>query len=304
MIEETAAAPSVLIVDDEPTNIRVLSKLLSGNYRVLVAPNGEKAVEIASGKNPPHLVLLDINLPGMSGYEVCRRLKSNDATRGIAVIFITARSDTADEEKGFRLGAVDYINKPFQPTVVKARVRNHINLKIRTDLLEQTARTDGLTNIPNRRAYDENLKTLWKHCARNRTPISLLMIDIDHFKAYNDHYGHGAGDECLQRVARALAGTMNRPFEELARYGGEEFAAVLPNTGKDGARHVAGTMIQEVAKLAIPHEHSPTAGSVTISIGFASADASPASSPEELAQRADEALYDAKHAGRNCLRGR
>ncbi len=291
--------PSILIVDDQPMNIQLLSRLLSEDYEILAATCGSKALEIAQSQTPPDLVLLDINMPDVDGYEVCKQLKSEDRTRDIPVIFITARHDAQDEERGFLLGGSDYIVKPFQPMVVSARIRNQINLKVRTDLLREIARTDGLTGIPNRRSYDEHLDTVWKRCARDMQEVSMLMIDIDHFKAFNDRYGHGAGDVCLRRVAQALSSVLHRSLEMLCRYGGEEFAAVLPSVGRDKALPLAEAMLKAVYDLGIPHDSSPAAPVVTVSIGCASLLATPEGSPLDLARRADEALYAAKKEGRN-----
>ncbi len=296
--------PAVLIADDEPVNLRTLAELLRKDYEVYVAPDGFRALEIAQGSDRPALILLDVSMPELDGYEVCRRLKANDATRDIPVVFITARGGEEDEEKGFLLGAADYVVKPFRPMAVLARVRSQINLKRRTDLLEDFARTDGLTGIPNRRAWDENLIRVWRHCSWNRLPLSVIMVDVDHFKNFNDHYGHGAGDNCLREVALALSRALERPLEFLARYGGEEFVAALPETDEAGARVVAERMVAEVARLGIAHGHSPAAGVVTVSAGCATVSAASFSppfreNPEDLLKDADHALYKAKLAGRN-----
>jgi diguanylate cyclase (GGDEF)-like protein len=291
---------AVLIVDDQPANLMVLSKLLKEDYHILVANNGSKALEIAAGDNPPHLILLDIEMPGMDGYEVCRRLKTDDRTSGIALIFVSARDTVEDEEKGFRMGAVDYISKPFHPAIVRARVRNHINLKINSDLLEKLSKQDSLTDIPNRRNFEERLDREWSRASRNGQPLTLVMMDIDHFKNYNDHYGHGAGDECLRRVARILKKSLSRPMDVVARYGGEEFVALLPDTDEAGARHVAEQLRAAIEAAAIPHGHSATAPVVTLSVGAATHSRSNAKhKAKQLQQAADQALYRAKGQGRN-----
>jgi diguanylate cyclase (GGDEF)-like protein len=291
---------AVLIVDDQPANLMVLSKLLKEDYHILVANNGSKALEIAAGDNPPHLILLDIEMPGMDGYEVCRRLKTDDSTSGIALIFVSARDTVEDEEKGFRMGAVDYISKPFHPAIVRARVRNHINLKINSDLLEKLSKQDSLTDIPNRRNFEERLDREWSRASRNGQPLTLVMMDIDHFKNYNDHYGHGAGDECLRRVARILKKSLSRPMDVVARYGGEEFVALLPDTDEAGARHVAEQLRAAIEAAAIPHGHSATAPVVTLSVGVATHSRSNAkNNAKQLQQAADQALYRAKGQGRN-----
>ncbi|QIK38454.1 diguanylate cyclase [Caldichromatium japonicum] len=293
---------TVLIVDDQPANIHALASLLKKDYRILTAIHAEKAWEIVRRSTVPDLILLDILMPGMDGYELCRRLKNHEATKTIPIIFVTALGEERDEAYGLDLGAVDYITKPFSPAIVRARVRNHISLKLKTDMLEQVALQDGLTQIPNRRCFDQRLRKEWARLTRNGQPLALLMIDIDHFKAYNDHYGHGAGDECLQRVAHAIHQVPKRPIDLVARYGGEEFAALLPETDEEGASHLAGQMLSAVQALGIRHAYSEVAPQVTISIGLAvHSTAYPKGSAEELKNAADQSLYQAKARGRNRL---
>ncbi len=297
MVEKTA---TVLIVDDQPANIHTLAALLKREYRILTATRGEKAWELATGDHPPDLILLDILMPDMDGYELCRRLKNHEATKTIPIIFVTALGEERDEAYGLDLGAADYITKPFSPAIVRARVRNHIQLKLKTDLLEQIAMQDGLTQIPNRRCFDQRFQEEWARLSRSAQTLALLMIDIDHFKAYNDHYGHGAGDECLKRVAHAIHQVPNRPMDLVARYGGEEFAALLPETDEEGALHLAYQMLASVQSLGIEHAYSGAAPWVTISIGLAVHSAThPKCSAEHLREAADQALYRAKIEGRN-----
>ncbi|MCF7935909.1 MAG: PleD family two-component system response regulator [Synergistales bacterium] len=297
---ESAEQATVLIVDDQPFNIHALAGLIKEEYHVQVATGGAKALEIAMGDRQPDLILLDILMPGMDGYEVCRRLKENSTTSHIPVIFVTAKDAEEDEEMGFSLGAADYISKPFRPAIVRARVRNHMDLKIRTDKLEKLSMLDGLTDIPNRRYYEERLDDEWKRAGRGDRPLSLLMMDIDNFKAYNDHYGHGAGDECLRRVARVLRKTLSRSADFVARYGGEEFAAILPDTDAEGAWHVAEELRAAVEGLAMAHEHSRAAPVVTVSVGVATRTGERFTDDvEQLERAADQALYRAKEQGRN-----
>ncbi len=291
--------PVVLIVDDQPANIHAMARLIREDYTLLAATSGARALELATGNKVPDLILLDIMMPGMSGYEVCRQLKSDPKTKDIPVIFITARSDSEDEAMGLDFGAVDYIAKPFNNAVVRARVRTHLKLKTRTDMLENLAMLDGLTGVANRRSLDKSLELEWRRAARTGQAISLIMIDIDHFKAYNDHYGHGAGDRVLQRIAETLSYVINRPSDLLARYGGEEFAFLLPETDAKGAAWLAGNIRQAVAELALHHGFSPTARHITISVGHATRKADPERSSQYLLEAADQALYGAKKAGRN-----
>ncbi len=293
---------TILIVDDQPANLMVLARLLKEDYHILAANNGARALEIAAGHNPPILILLDIEMPGMDGYEVCRKLKASERTSGIAVIFVTARDSAEDEEMGFSLGAVDYISKPFQPAIVRARVHNHVTLKIKTDMLEKLSQLDGLTNIPNRRNFEETMHREWARANRSGQPLSLIMMDIDHFKLYNDHYGHGAGDDCLRRVARTLIKTLTRPTDLIARYGGEEFVALLPETDESGALHVAERLRAAVEAAAIPHQCSLTSQFVTLSVGIATHSIRKIKKDSRhLQQSADQALYRAKERGRNRI---
>lgn len=294
--------PVVLIVDDVPINIQVLAEALKSDYRIRVASSGEDALRMALRPPLPDLILLDVMMPDMDGYEVCRRLKDDPASQGIPVIFVTARDDAADEERGLQLGAIDYIAKPFRLPIVRARVRNHILLKQKNDMLERLALVDGLTGIPNRRNFDQRFAGEWRRASRDAQSLALVMADIDHFKQYNDHYGHGMGDTCLRRVARTLQNSLTRPADLVARYGGEEFIALLPETGLEGAREVAERMRQQVEALNLPHDYSSTAKVITVSLGYAAV-ALPAGSqsPEWLLQKVDESLYLAKAQGRNCV---
>ncbi|SFM30414.1 response regulator receiver modulated diguanylate cyclase [Ectothiorhodospira mobilis] len=299
---DSLAQRTVLIVDDQPDSIQVLARLIKDDYRVRVATGGERALEIAQGEDPPDLILLDVEMPGIDGYEVCRRLKSHPRTVGIPVLFITARNDPEDEERGLTLGAVDYISKPFRPAVVRARVRNHMRLKVKSDLLEQYSMRDSLTNVANRRLFDERLAEAWARALRKGHDLTLILMDIDHFKQYNDHYGHGAGDDGLCRVARALHAQLQRPGDLLARYGGEEFVALLPETDAPGGYEVAERLRQGVETQQIPHAACDRR-QVTLSLGCATlASGLPREglhSPADLLQAADRALYRAKAAGRN-----
>lgn len=297
-----AGEATVLVVDDTPANLSLMSSLLKDTYKVKVANGGERALEIAQSDTPPDLILLDIMMPGMDGYEVCRRLKAQDSTKDIPIIFITAMADVENESMGFALGAVDYISKPFNKTVVKARIRVHMQLKRQSRLLENLVFLDALTEIPNRRALEQSFAQEWARSLRAGQPLSYILIDIDLFKQYNDHYGHGSGDECLARVAKALHGCVQRPGDCLGRYGGEEFAAILANTDLDQALQVAQNLHTSVAGLHIPHAHSGVAPQITVSIGVATTKPVTDQNMLMLSEAADSMLYAAKHAGKNTTR--
>ena len=291
--------PFIYVIDDTPTNIELLAGALSPDFTIKFATSGAKALEFLAKTEKPDLILLDVMMPGMDGYEVCRHLKENPTTRGIPIIFITAKNEVADQARGFSLGAVDYIPKPFELPLVIARVRTHLNLKLRTDLLEAQASFDALTGIANRRRFDESLRTEWRRAARNIMPLSLLMFDVDHFKPYNDHYGHGAGDDCLRHIGEALQRAELRPGDFVARYGGEEFAVILPSCHSAGARAIAERIRVVIEGLQIQHEHSSCAPVVTVSIGCATQKPAQGGDVSGLFLAADMALYRAKQEGRN-----
>lgn len=290
--------PTILVADDSPANIGFLEMILGGDYNLLFAVNGEDAVELALAETPD-LILLDVVMPNMDGYEACRVLKADRRTADIPVIFVTALAQEGDETRGLELGAIDFISKPISPAVVRARVRNHLELKRQRDILTGLSFMDGLTGIANRRRFDLVLDTEWRRCTRNCAPLSLLMMDIDFFKPFNDAEGHLAGDDCLRKVATALTGVVLRPGDLLARYGGEEFVCVLSETDGAGARMVAERSQAVLAELALPHPRSAVAPVVTLSLGIATAFPSAKTEPASLIQAADAALYAAKSAGRN-----
>jgi len=291
----------ILIVDDNKQNIEMLMAIFKQQYKIAAAVNGERALKIAQSDAPPDIILLDILMPGMDGYEICRRLKADTATQGIPIIFVTAVSEVMDEAQGFELGAVDYITKPFHPPIINARVSMHLKLKRKQELLEQYAFIDSLTEIPNRRRFDEVIRKEWRRAGRSGKPMALVMIDIDYFKQYNDTYGHGQGDRCLRQVARAIASMMQRAGDFAARYGGEEFAVVLPYTSLAEAMDFAHRISRHINSLNIAHSQSSVADHITISIGVASADPQQSLDSAQIVEAADSAMYQAKKTGRNRI---
>ena len=295
--------PTVLIVDDTSDNIQILTRALEHAYLIKSAANGPAALALLQAADKPDLILLDVKMPVMDGYEVCRRIKQDPATRHIPVIFVTAMDQIKDQKRGFDHGAVDYITKPFWLEMVIARVNVHIKLKVKSEMLEKLAFLDGLADIPNRRGLEEALNNEWRRAKRSGTPLSALMIDIDHFKAFNDQYGHGAGDTCLRRVAQALASGLGRPGDFVGRYGGEEFTVILPDCNTFGAALVAENLRARVDALGISHTNSSAADHVTISIGYSTRIAGTDGSWTVLMEEADKALYVAKSRGRNRISG-
>lgn len=292
---------SILVVDDERSNLDVLTHILKPQYNVQVAKSGATALKRAQGQKPD-LILLDIMMPDMDGFEVLTELKSSDDTRHIPVIFITGLARVEDEEKGFLLGAVDYIVKPFKNSIVKARVRTHLRIVKQIRTIERLGMIDALTDIPNRRSFDQRLDQEWSRAMRDRTPLSLLMLDVDNFKVYNDTYGHPQGDVLLQSLAQTLITTLQRPADFAARIGGEEFAVLLPATDLHGALAVAEELRKNVEALRIPDVNNDAFTSVTISLGAASVIPDVSTPLSDFVSSADEALYAAKNSGRNKVR--
>jgi len=297
LLDAADQRPCLLVVDDQPINIQALYRIFAPDHRVLMATSGAKALALCR-EDPPDLVLLDVEMPELDGYEVCARLKADEATRNIPVIFVTSHTDADEETKGLELGATDFIAKPVNPAVVRARVKTHLTLKAQSDLLRQMVFLDGLTGVANRRCFDERLDVEWRRAARSASPLALLMLDVDHFKRFNDCYGHQMGDECLRQVAAAIKGSLVRPGDVVARYGGEEFACILPATDFEGALAVGAGIEQAVRGLQIPHAQSDVSDVVTLSIGVSMGLPERDGDPARLLALADAQLYRAKHGGR------
>lgn len=299
---DTNTRHTILAVDDSPENLDLIKSILEPYYTVKVTVHGNLALHIAADQQPD-LILLDIMLDDIDGYDVCRQLKASDKTRDIPVIFLTARRNEADEVFGLKIGGCDYITKPFSPQIVLARIKTHIQLKRKTDLLEKLAALDGLTEIPNRRTFDLTLERQWHQAKQSLLPLSLLVLDIDRFKQYNDCYGHPAGDECLKRIANSLMQNTQRDEDLVARLGGEEFAILLPRTDNNSALLRAEQYRNAVEELRIEHILGNPMPYISISIGLATMEADNFDDTTELLQAADDALYQAKSRGRNqvCL---
>jgi diguanylate cyclase (GGDEF)-like protein len=291
-------SPTVLVVDDEKQNRDLLTELLKHDCRVILAKNGAQAIDRAH-ELQPDLILLDVMMPDINGHLVIQSLKHDDATRQIPVIFISALDSPEDEERGLDLGAVDYITKPFHPSIVRKRVRNHLQSVHHRHLLENLAKIDSLTEIANRRRYNEALENEWRRCARSGAPLSLAIIDVDHFKAYNDRLGHAAGDTVLRSIATTLHGFMRRPGDLAARYGGEEFILLLPQVDANAAQRIGEDIRASVESLRLHHPDSPVSPYVTISLGGMTTVPTDGQVDPQFFQQADTALYKAKSAGRN-----
>lgn len=297
----------ILLVDDDPGTIQVLHRALGSFSNVRFATSGALALKLAEELRPD-LILLDADMPGMSGIETFWKLKSDTVLQAVPVIFVTSRRETELEVEVLELGAVDFISKPINPVLLRARVGTQLRLKLLTDELRRAAGLDGLTGIANRRQFDECVDAECRRAVRGGTPLSLLLADVDYFKAYNDCAGHLAGDDALRKVALVLQNQTRRAGELAARYGGEEFAIVLPGLDGEAARQRAEEVRSLIEAWAIPHPRSAASSVITLSIGVSTlhgaAEATPddSSAAHALIQHADNALYVAKNEGRNRVR--
>ncbi len=305
----------ILLVDDDPDTILLMSRILAGLAPLRFATSGAEALKRAR-ESAPALILLDAEMPGVSGFQVCQALKADAALADVPVIFVTSHCEPSFEVAGFEIGAADFISKPVTPALVRARVERQLQVRRMTDELRRISTVDALTGVANRRRFDDMLGREWLRAKRAGDAIALLLVDVDHFKLFNDCFGHPAGDACLRSVSQALAAFNRRPGDLVARYGGEEFALLLPDTARSGAEHMAHRVLDAVDALRIPHALSPTAPHLTVSVGIACYDEAsacwidspadsrnaslgpPQCSSVDLLEAADKALYSAKHAGR------
>lgn len=293
---KNAEKARILIVDDEPINIHVLSNALNDTYNLFAVTSGREAIAFCM-THAPDLVLMDMDMPDINGVEACKTLKEKSETHDIPIVFVTGHGDSDAEDKCWEAGGVDFLTKPVNANTLNHRIKSHLALKELTDELRRMAYQDGLTQVSNRRYFDEYLLRQQKLSQRSGSFFALLMFDIDFFKSYNDHYGHLAGDDCLRLVAKVLKQSVERPGDFVARFGGEEFAVVLPETDIAGAILVATKLLANVRELGIKHKGSPF-DVVTGSIGIAASDGSK-KTLQELIDTADRRLYVAKTSGRD-----
>ncbi|MDR3254380.1 MAG: diguanylate cyclase [Synergistaceae bacterium] len=290
---------SILAADDERANLAVLNRILSADYTIFTAKSGEEALDRAQ-KDRPDLILLDIIMPGMSGFDVLAKLKESPHVQNIPVIIITGLSSEEDEERGFFLGAVDYITKPFKNGIVLARVRTHIQIIHQMRMIERLGLIDPLTDIANRRSFDNHIDVEWRRSVREEKPISFLMMDLDKFKSYNDTYGHPQGDVLLKTVAKIFSSAARRPSDLAARLGGEEFGILLPDTDMENALYIAEKIRSDVEVARIPTSDG-SATAATISIGAVSTFPQDGDLAKDFLAKADVNLYNAKNGGRNRI---
>ena len=300
----------ILVVDDHPDNVEIINaRLSSRGFEVETASNGQEALDQVQA-NPPHLILLDVMMPLMDGYEVARRIKTDESLPFIPIILVTARDSTADKVEGLDAGADDYLTKPINFPELEARVRSMLRIKRLQDELDQKNRelevankqlrrlsiTDGLTELFNHRHMHELLHDEYERTKRSGEPLAVAMLDLDRFKAVNDTYGHPTGDVILYETAKILKDTA-REIDMVGRYGGEEFIAILPGTDEEAAAQFAERVRHQVSEHLFRDEAHEVR--MTVSSGVASYPAEDVEHPDFLIKRADEALYAAKEGGRN-----
>lgn len=313
MMHNTAAhnIPSLLVVDDQPINIQTLYQIFSNTHQVRVATTGAEALD-ACAVQLPDLILLDVMMPEMDGHEVCRRLKANEHTKEIPIIFITAQNDPHEEALGIELGAVDFITKPVNAAVVRARVNTHLQLRQALDQVRKMAFRDALTDLPNRRLLGDRLAQAMAASKRSAHYCALIFLDLDNFKPLNDIHGHDAGDQLLVEAAKRLLACV-RETDTVARLGGDEYIVLLSSLNTDlvestnRAREIAENIRASLAEpycLALKQEGKPPYSvehRCTVSIGVVLF-LGKSSSPNEVLKWADDVMYQAKKAGRNQIR--
>lgn len=294
--------PEILIVDDDSSVVIALHKVLQDIGRIRFASTASQALEMINGTRPD-LILLDVELPNINGLKLCIMLKQDVETASIPVLFITSKIETGFEEKVFDAGASDFITKPLKPRVVAARVQTHLAYHKALVQLNKLAHTDSLSGLANRLSFDEQLDIEFRRARRQQEPLSIVMIDIDEFKKYNDYFGHVAGDDCIKAIGRGLNKITKRPADFAARFGGEEFSLILPNTDKRGADVLIGSLMSTISDLAIKHAPEAIYPIVTVSVGFSTLEPMQCDfstiAPLDVVSAADKALYQSKHDGRN-----
>jgi diguanylate cyclase (GGDEF)-like protein len=289
--------PRVLIADPDDDSLDRLEEFLSDEQEVFSARSSEQVVR-ACAEESPDLLLLEAELQGANGIELCRRLKEQSHWAHLPIIVMSSEATPDKETAALLAGAVDFISKPVNPAVLRARVSTHLTLKRQSDLLREQAYLDGLTALANRRRFDQQLDLEWRACQREEMALGLVLLDVDHFKQYNDYYGHQAGDRVLQTVARVLDDALRRPRDFVARFGGEEFVCLVPGADIEAVTRSAEYLLERLLSVGLPHAASPVAPYVTFSAGVSALVPKAEIPPEELIRQADHRLYHAKLAGR------
>jgi diguanylate cyclase (GGDEF)-like protein len=289
---------TILIIEDSPSFAAYLKDNLQDSYRVVIATKCREGIDMARDIIPD-LVLLDIVMPDIDGYTACAELKTMERTKDIPVIFVSSLADVVDQRKGLDIGAIDYIVKPVDAEILRAKVRNHIEMRHQFNILENMSLVDPLTGVGNRRLFEERLETELRRSKRAGQSLALFMIDIDFFKQYNDTLGHPEGDKCLFTVATTIKNTMKRAGDIVSRYGGEEFVIIAPDVTPESGKRIAEKIRKKIESLGINHPSSAVSQFVTVSVGVAVSNPNSPADRNTIVKKADDALYQAKNSGRN-----
>lgn len=300
----------ILLVEDSATLRYAMSGYIrDAGHEPVVAQSGEEALQMIEHTSFD-LIIMDVEMPGLNGFETTRLMREWLGEHWVPIIFVTGKADDSSVEEGIEAGGDDYLTKPVSPIILKAKIRAmqrivdmRDQLREVNDELERLSQRDSLTHLYNRRTFSDLGKQQWAQAKRNQSPLSIIMLDIDHFKLFNDHYGHPAGDSCLKQVSGALQRALQRPSDIVARYGGEEFIVLLPNTNLSGAKVVGENVRRAIFELQIAHERSTTEKVVTASVGIATCTHTTGRTLDSLIEQADNMLYQAKNAGRNQICG-
>lgn len=297
----------ILLVEDSATiRFAMCSYITTAGHSPIVAESGEEALQILEN-TPVDMIIMDVEMPGLNGFETTQLIREALGDHWIPIIFVTGKTEDASVEEGISAGGDDYLIKPISQVILNAKIRAMERItEMRNELSELNkeltvlSQHDGLTGLLNRRTFEEKAREAWDVAARNKHSTTIVILDIDHFKLYNDCYGHPAGDDCIQKVAKALTKSLSRPGDIVARYGGEEFVALLPSTPEYGARHVTEKIRQCVEGMGIKHRASKSGVVVTVSIGAVVVNFTGETTLDEQIEAADKCLYESKQKGRNC----
>lgn len=293
---------TILLIDSKsdknPSYLDIFQSIFSHDLKIKSAKTGNDGISLALNEKPD-LIFLGIMGSDMTGLDTLKELKKSRDTKNIPVIVFTDKDNEKIEEKSLNLGAVDYISEPFSGVIVKARVYNQLQIIRQMRTIEQISLLDPLTNIRNRRSFNDRLNTEWRRCLRDRSPLSFMMVDVDKFKQYNDTYGHPQGDTLLKALAMIFEASARRPADLIARLGGEEFGILLPNTPIKPAMEIAEIIRTSVELLRVMTADGVTETRTTISIGVAALVPAEGLHSQDLIEKADQLLYEAKTTGRN-----
>ncbi|TWX74197.1 diguanylate cyclase domain-containing protein [Colwellia sp. C1TZA3] len=291
---------TLLCIDDESINLKVLASIFKDHYNVVACKSAKQGFQLALQENPD-IILLDVLMPEENGFELMEKLKKHPKLTSIPVIFITGLQEVEDEEKGLMLGACDYIQKPFNYSIVRARVNTHLEIIRQNNLLKNIALFDSLTELPNRRKWLQDSNESWLCARQTRSAMVYGIIDVDHFKKYNDHYGHPQGDVVLRKIAQTIKRNLYDYNGAVFRCGGEEFHFYFPVVTSCTASTVLSICLNSITELAIEHHAVDTGCHVSVSIGAIQVIPHNNLTVDQVMQQADERLYLVKKDHRNAF---